>query len=152
MIPMEVYLLMAKKILLSIFLGMIIGYDMQIKQKITGMKSNIMICLGSTLFTIVSIHIPGMNDSARVIAQIVPGIGFLGAGTIFINKKSMVSGITTASTIWVVAALGIFIGLGYIIIPTMTTLIIISVLNFIPSRKYTKETKSRSKDKKTFLV
>ncbi len=107
------------KVFYSVIAGGIIGLERELKNKAAGMKTNILICLGSALFTSVSILISTSlaqtghyGDPARIAAQIVSGIGFLGGGAI-IQSGGTVLGLTTAATIWVVAAIGVLIGIGY---------------------------------------
>lgn len=98
-------------------LGGAIGLEREIKGKPAGLRTNILICIGAALLTDVSVRIglvdggPRVGDPARLAAQIVSGIGFLGAGTIM-QGGGVVTGLTSAATIWVVAALGIAIGAG----------------------------------------
>lgn len=102
------------KLLLSLVLGGLIGWERELYDKPAGFRTNTLICVGSTLFTIFSLKIgiiPG-TDSSRIAAQIVSGIGFLGAGAI-IRRGEAVLGLTTAATIWFVASIGMGIGGGY---------------------------------------
>ena len=97
-------------------LGGAIGLERELKAKPAGLRTNILICMGATLLTHVSSEIVMQNgsrvgDPARLAAQIVSGVGFLGAGTIM-QGSGMVTGLTSAATIWVVAAIGIAIGAG----------------------------------------
>lgn len=100
------------------FLGGAIGMEREIKAKPAGLRTNILICVGAALLTDVSIRIglvdggTRVGDPARLAAQIVSGIGFIGAGTIM-QGGGMVTGLTSAATIWVVAAIGIAIGAGF---------------------------------------
>jgi uncharacterized membrane protein YhiD involved in acid resistance len=107
------------KVLFSVFCGGMIGLERELKQKPAGIKTNMLICLGSCLFTSVSILMATRlsdqghyGDPTRIAAQIVSGIGFLGGGAI-LHARGIVVGLTTAATIWVVAAVGVCIGLGY---------------------------------------
>ena len=99
----------------SVLLGGAIGLERQIAGKAAGLRTNILICLGSTLLMDLSIHLTGadgrVGDPARLAAQVVTGIGFIGAGTIM-QSKGMISGLTSAATIWAVAAIGLTIGAG----------------------------------------
>ena len=105
------------KLGLAVVLGGAIGLEREIKGKPAGLRTNILICIGAALLTDVSLRIglvdggPRVGDPARLAAQIVSGIGFIGAGTIM-QGSGMVTGLTSAATIWVVAALGIAIGAG----------------------------------------
>lgn len=102
--------------MLAVVLGGAIGLERELKGKPAGLRTNILICMGATLLTDVSISIGlqdgvRLGDPARLAAQIVSGVGFLGAGTIM-QGSGMVTGLTSAATIWVVAAIGITIGAG----------------------------------------
>lgn len=119
----------------AIVLGGIVGYDREKKMKAAGLKTNIMICLGATLYTVISlINVKGFHggpvDPNRVGAQIVSGIGFLGAGAIIQGKGSVV-GMTTAATIWVVAAIGYTIGIGFPITAGIFSVTVLVVLKYI---------------------
>lgn len=97
----------------ALFCGAIFGIERRKKNKSIGIRTNIFVCLGSALFAYLSLKIPGQNDSSRVIAQIVTGIGFIGGGVIFrSNMNDRLVGITTASLLWVLASIGIMIGVG----------------------------------------
>jgi len=102
------------KLIISTVCGLIIGYDRERKNKAAGIKTNILICVGCTIFTMIPkfimIQYPQLNiDPTRVIGQIITGIGFLGAGVIMKNKDKIVV-VTTSAFIWIVSAIGVFIG------------------------------------------
>ena len=125
---------MGFRVFFSILCGGIIGMERQLKNKSAGLKTNILICLGSTLYTSVSITLAESfsesghyGDPARLAAQIVSGIGFLGGGAI-IQARGMISGLTTAATIWVVAAIGVCIGMGHFGMGTFCALTVVLVL------------------------
>lgn len=99
------------KLLIALLAGSIIGIEREYKSKAVGFRTVILITLGSCLFTILSVVMGGPRDSARIAANIVTGIGFLGAGAIF-KDGANVKGITTAATIWIAAAIGMSIGVG----------------------------------------
>ncbi|HEX7937506.1 MAG TPA: MgtC/SapB family protein [Gemmatimonadaceae bacterium] len=106
------------KLALAVILGGVIGLEREIAGKPAGLRTNILICVGAALLTDVSITLPALRppgsttgDPARLAAQIVSGIGFIGAGTIM-QARGTVTGLTSAATIWVVAAIGITIGAG----------------------------------------
>jgi len=122
----------------SIICGSILGIEREINNKKAGIKTNILICMGSALFTVCSILVTKeVGDPSRVISQIVSGIGFLGAGTI-IRYNDKVSGLTSAAIIWVASALGIIIGLGYGLTASVTTFLIVIILMLVRffERKY----------------
>jgi putative Mg2+ transporter-C (MgtC) family protein len=131
----DVYLGMGIKIVTGLVLGSMVGYDREQKMKNAGIKTNVLICLGATLYTAISMlgHVQGGGieyDSARIPAQIVSGIGFLGAGAIMKDKGNII-GLTTAATIWVVASIGMTIGYGFPVIAAIFTVTILSVLKLL---------------------
>lgn len=99
------------KFLIATLLCALIGTEREFRGKQAGLKTMIMIGLGATLFTLLSIKI-GLNSQDRIASNIVTGIGFLGAGVIF-KEDNKVTGLTTACVIWIVAAIGMAIGAGY---------------------------------------
>ena len=123
---------MILRILLATALGAIIGYQRERKGKPAGLRTHILICVGATLFTIASIYGFGsIGDPARVAAGVVAGIGFLGGGVIIHREGGVVEGLTTAATMWAVAAIGLAAGTGMYIIASATTTILLLVL-FLP--------------------
>src|SRR6186997_114480 len=115
-------------IITSIICGGLIGFEREYKNKSTGFRTILLITLGSTIFTIVSRHGSGNDD--RIAANIITGIGFIGAGVIFKDKMSVL-GLTTAAVIWTAAAIGMTAGIGYYslaIVITVITLIILIVV------------------------
>lgn len=124
------------KILLSLLIGSIIGAEREFRSKSAGFRTIILITLGSTLFTILSYHI-GMNTAPeRIASNIVVGVGFLGAGVIF-KTELRVNGLTTASAIWMAAALGMAIGSGYYAVSFFITGLVLCVLyGFTLMEKY----------------
>jgi putative Mg2+ transporter-C (MgtC) family protein len=122
------------QILTALFLGGIVGFDREQKMKAAGLKTNILICIGATLYTTISLlaayDTNNLVDPNRVGAQIVSGIGFLGAGAI-IQGRGNVIGLTTAATIWVVAAIGYTIGAGYPISAALFSFTVLLVLKLI---------------------
>lgn len=99
------------KLLLSLILGGLIGAEREFHDKAAGLRTIIFICTGATLFTLVSTRFSDTGDPARVAAQIVTGVGFLGAGAI-LRDGARIIGLTTAATIWITAAIGMAIGAG----------------------------------------
>jgi putative Mg2+ transporter-C (MgtC) family protein len=102
-----------QRLLLAAVLGGIIGFEREWRQKSAGLRTNILIAVGSALFTLMSIEMTAgpASDPTRIAAQIVTGIGFLGAGAI-LRRDSGIQGLTTAATVWVNAALGVAVGGG----------------------------------------
>ena len=100
------------KIILSLVLGGVMGLERQYNDKPAGYATNSIICVGATLFTILSLYMAQMGgDPGRIAAQIVSGVGFLGAGAI-LREGNKVSGLTTAASVWLVAAIGMAVGFG----------------------------------------
>lgn len=118
------------KIILALFLGGVIGVERQYRFKAAGFRTIIIICIGTTLFSLFSTRF-GWGDPSRLAAGIVTGIGFLGAGAIIRNER-FISGLTTAATIWFIAAIGIGIGLGYYALSIFSVLLILIVLIVLP--------------------
>ena len=118
-------------IITSVICGGIIGFEREYKNKSTGFRTILLITLGSTIFTIVSRHGTGADD--RISANIITGIGFIGAGVIFKDKMSVL-GLTTAAVIWTSAAIGMTAGIGYYslaIVFTVITLMVLVLVNKI---------------------
>ncbi len=119
------------KILLSALLGGIIGLEREWAHKGAGLRTNILIAVGSTLLTLMSLLIAETGktaDPGRIVAQIVTGVGFLGAGTI-IQARLAVHGLTTAATIWTVAAIGITVGLGQHLLAFLISILVVATLS-----------------------
>jgi len=117
-------------ILLRLFLaalaGGLIGIEREIFHKPAGIRTHMLVCLGSALFVLVTIE-TFPDDAARIIAGIATGVGFLGAGTIF-KSKDDVHGLTTAASIWAVSAVGLAIGLGYYLMTLIAVVLILIIL------------------------
>jgi putative Mg2+ transporter-C (MgtC) family protein len=107
--------------------GALIGIERELKNKPAGFRTNILICLGSSIYMTVGLLVPGNVDPTRIAAQVVTGIGFLGAGCI-IQSGNNVRGLTTAATIWVVASIGIVAGAGYPVLAFISSIIVITTL------------------------
>lgn len=119
---------LALRLLLAAGLGAAIGIERELRQKPAGLRTNILIAVGAALFTIVSVEMASAGGTSdRIAAQIVTGIGFLGAGAILRGRAS-VHGMTTAATIWVNAAVGMAAGAGYPLMATIATAITLVVL------------------------
>lgn len=121
------------KLLLSMILGSVIGLERRRKGQVAGLRTFALISMGATLAMLVSIYIPqeymGLKngDPGRIAAQVVSGVGFLGAGAI-IQMKGSVRGLTTAAGIWMAACLGLAVGAGMFMIAIIATLLIIFIL------------------------
>ncbi|RYG21056.1 MAG: MgtC/SapB family protein [Chitinophagaceae bacterium] len=118
------------KFLIATLLCGLIGTEREFRGKQAGLKTMIMIGLGSTLFTVLSIKI-GLGSQDRIASNIVTGIGFLGAGVIF-KEDNKINGLTTACVIWIVAAIGMAIGGGYYIQATGVTGVVLAALLVFP--------------------
>ena len=121
------------RILIATFLGAIIGLDREYRTKAAGFRTHVLVALGSALFMIISVH--GFDDlpkdqmtlrmdPARIAAQVVTGIGFIGAGTI-IFQKNVVKGLTTAAGLWVTAAIGMACGVGMYVLAAVSNFIVL---------------------------
>lgn len=123
----------AIQLLLSFFIGTAIGIEREYRSKAAGLRTMIMICLGSTIFTEISISI-GASSPDRIASNIITGIGFLGAGVIFKDNLT-ISGITTATTIWISAALGMAVGAGEYFIALAGSVVVLIVLTVFENAK-----------------
>ena len=116
------------RLLLAAALGGIIGLERQLRHKPAGLRTNMFICFGAAMFTVLSKQLAGVeSDSARIAAQIIPGIGFIGAGSI-LHAKNSVIGLTTAATLFVVASIGMAAGGGLYLTACFATLMILIAL------------------------
>ena len=122
------------RLLLSTFLSSIVGFERSTRGRAAGLRTHILVGLGSTLFMLISIFIAkdgGNYDPARLAAGVVTGIGFLGAGTI-IRFGASVKGLTTAASLWAVSALGLAVGTGFYLPAIVTTAIVLVTLMVLP--------------------
>ena len=104
---------MVAKLILAAVLGALVGYERETHGRPAGLRTHMLVCMGSTIFTIVSTSFAGRSpDPSRVAAQIVTGIGFLGAGTI-IRQGNIVRGLTTAASLWTIAGIGMAVGVSW---------------------------------------
>lgn len=120
-------------LLVALCLGAFIGLERELSDKAAGLRTNILICVGSCLFAIISraVATASGGDVTRMSAQIVSGIGFLGAGAIM-REGEHVTGLTTAATIWVVAAIGVTVGFGYFSLGAAAAAITLIVQSIFP--------------------
>jgi len=117
------------KVVFAAIMGIIIGLEREIDLKPAGLRTHSLVCMGAALFTALSFAIMGPNvDNSRIAAGIVTGIGFLGAGAIFMSKDR-IRGLTTAADLWVLAAVGVAAGIGLYLSALVTTLIIYFTLS-----------------------
>lgn len=136
---LQLFAFLGPKVIVALLCGGIVGLERELKHKAAGIKTNMLICVGSALYSAMSVLISTAfadsgyyGDPARIAAQIVSGIGFLGGGAI-IQARGTIVGLTTAASIWVVAAIGICVGLGFPSLGLATSIIVVSVLVGITS-------------------
>lgn len=125
---------MVLRLLLAVGLATLIGLERQHAGKPAGLRTHLLVCIGAALFTIASIYGFGEGgDPARVAAGIVAGVGFLGAGAIISTREGILVGLTTAASIWAVAAIGLAAGAGLYILAPVATAVVLIVLR-LPKR------------------
>ncbi len=118
------------RLLLAAVLGGIVGLEREIRRKPAGLRTNMFICMGSALFTLLSEEISqrfGDPSHTRIVSNLIPGIGFIGAGAI-IRERGTVVGLTTAATIFMVASIGMAVGAGLLVTSVFTALVILAAL------------------------
>ncbi len=120
----------AFRLILSIVLSGIIGLDRESTKKPAGLRTHILVSLGSTLIMLLSFFGGELSASNRLSAKVISGIGFLGAGTILISERGEVTGLTTAASLWVVAAIGLSVGAGFYFGALLTTVLMFFILMF----------------------
>lgn len=127
----------ALRLFLSAILGGVVGTEREKKDKAAGIRTNALVAVTSCLIMLTSYNLAvdlsderAYADAARIAAQVVSGVGFLGAGTILKNDNK-IRGLTTAAGLWSVAGIGLAVGMGYYFIAVVTTLIIVITLAFI---------------------
>lgn len=123
------------RLLLAVILGGIIGIDRALKHQAAGFRTHITVCLGAAIAMLTNEFISratGLADSGRIGAQVISGIGFLGAGTIMFTSRNQVKGLTTAAGLWACACLGLAIGSGFYTLSFISAIIIIIVLTVLP--------------------
>ena len=123
-----------ERLLAAILCGALIGIEREFQRKQAGLRTMILICMGSALYITVS-QLASLSaeqpfDITRVAAQVVTGVGFLGAGTIIV-ARGQIHGLTTAATIWTIAAVGLVIGAGYTLLGLAVTVLILVILTLI---------------------
>jgi len=116
------------RLLTAAVLSLLIGFERGRREKPAGPRTHLLVSVGAAAFTIVSIHgFGGLVDPSRVAAGVVVGMGFLGAGTIM-RRESGVQGLTTAATLWAVAAIGLAAGSGLYLVALLTAIIVLIAL------------------------
>lgn len=117
-------------LLIAAFLSMLIGLDRERRDQPAGLRTHMLVGIGGCLFTVLSIHAFGNGDPGRVASQILPGMGFLGAGAI-LKRGADIRGLTTAASMWVTAAIGMAAGTGAWLLALAATMLIWAVLVLI---------------------
>ena len=142
------------RIVSALFLGALIGLERELTNKYAGLRTNILVCVGACIFTIISIYgfpiVPtsgeefGTRDTARVAAQVVTGIGFVGGGAV-LRHGATILGLTTAATLWIAASVGMACGagmLGIALFSTVLTLVVLVSARFLERSVLTTSTKN----------
>lgn len=121
------------RLIAAALIGLVLGMEREIRRKPAGMRTHALVCMGSCLFTLVSLTMSGNNvDVSRIASGVVTGIGFLGAGTIFFNKDK-IHGLTTAAEMWALAAIGLAVGIGMYYAAVVAAAIVMLIL--LPGKK-----------------
>lgn len=144
---LEILWFFLPKIFVATICGLIIGYDREIRNKVAGIRTNVLIIVGCTILTTSSLWLSkdGDSDPSRILGQIVTGIGFLGGGVIMKTDDKIV-GVTTAAFIWIASAIGIMIGLDIYLIPIIITLGLIVISNILERIEKRLKNKRESKN------
>ncbi|MBW2975244.1 MgtC/SapB family protein [Candidatus Woesearchaeota archaeon] len=124
---MELIYEQSLKLLLAVILSGLIGWEREKNHKPAGLRTHMLVCLGSALITIISIDY-FTADYTRIISALVTGIGFIGAGTIIAHGSRGIHGLTTAASLWVIAAIGLCVGIGWYLLASISTILIMAIL------------------------
>jgi putative Mg2+ transporter-C (MgtC) family protein len=128
--PMEGQMIF--KLLVAAFLGAIIGYEREARDRPAGLRTHMLVTMGAAVFAMISFYaFPADADSGRMASYVVVGIGFIGAGTV-IQLKNKVVGLTTASSLWLTAAIGVSVAIGYYFLAAFAAAIGFIVLSLTP--------------------
>lgn len=115
-------------VIVAVLIGLVVGAEREYQNKSAGLRTFILISFGACIFTLMSLKIGAQSSSPdRIAANIITGIGFIGAGVIF-KDDNKISGVTTAATIWAVASLGVSVGAGYVAFALFGTLLVLVIL------------------------
>jgi putative Mg2+ transporter-C (MgtC) family protein len=131
MLELQFHAEMFARLVVATTLGALVGIEREQVGKPAGVRTHGMVALGAALFTVVSRDGFGAGDPSRIAAQVVTGVGFLGAGAI-IQTRGSVHGLTTAASLWVTAALGVSVGVGMFVMSLETTILVYLLLRFGP--------------------
>jgi putative Mg2+ transporter-C (MgtC) family protein len=124
------------RLVISVLIGGIIGLERAFKHRAAGFRTHILVCVGATVAMLTNEYIntvTGTGDGARLGAQVISGIGFLGAGTIMFTSRNQVKGLTTAAGLWACACLGLAIGVGFYTLAVIASIIVIGVFSLLPT-------------------
>lgn len=122
------------KLALSMFSGGFIGFERGRHGRSAGLRTHILVCLGSTIAAMVDSHVALAlgSDGTRIAANVLTGIGFLGAGVILVKRAATVTGLTTAAGLWTTSVIGLCYGYGFCEIPLITTIVLLLVFTLLP--------------------
>ena len=140
MIREVTYLAVALRIFAAVLIGGIIGLEREMKNRAAGLRTYILVCVGACMIMLTNQYIYqsfNVGDPVRMGAQVVSGIGFLGAGTIIVTKRSQIKGLTTAAGLWATAGLGLALGIGFYeaaIVGALAILIVITLMQRMDDR------------------
>ena len=144
----QMQLILAGRLALAAFLGAVIGYERELRGRSAGLRTFAAVALGACLFSIISyVVVPRGNETTRIAAQIVTGVGFLGAGVI-LHGQGHISGLTTSATLWAAAAVGMAVGYGLYILAVVATLLLVLLLllRLVPWLDHRAERETQSKN------
>ena len=126
------------RLLLALLMGGLIGMERGRHGRAAGMRTHVLVCIGACMTALVGLFMSDGSDATRIAAQVISGIGFLGAGTIMIRNQSVITGLTTAAGVWCTATIGIALGYGFYlaaIIATVITIITATLLTRLEGGK-----------------
>ena len=133
--PRELTLLsVVLRLFVAVLVGGLIGFERELKNRPAGLRTNVLVCLGACMVMITNqyvFQVYGAGDLVRMGAQVVSGIGFLGAGTIVVTSHSRIKGLTTAAGLWAAACVGLAIGIGFYEVAIIGSLAIVLVLTLL---------------------
>ena len=138
------YLAVALRVVVAIFLGGLLGFERGMKNRAAGMRTYMTVCLGACLVMLTNqfiFQVYGTGDPVRMGAQVVSGIGFLGAGTIVVTRRSQIKGLTTAAGLWAAAGVGLALGIGFYeaaVAGTLAIFFVMTVLQGLDNRVHRK--------------
>jgi putative Mg2+ transporter-C (MgtC) family protein len=127
MLPTQLEWIYLGRLALAALFGVIVGSEREAREKAAGVRTQALVCMGATAFALVSAHVDRGVDPTRVAAQVASGVGFLGAGAIIVHRER-VMGLTTAATIWLMAAVGLLVGFGEYILASGAVLLALVVM------------------------